>query len=1339
MKQKQVHKSNRLVTMLLLVMAILMPYGGAWAQTQTLPAGNGSADNPYKISTAAELAWFRDQVNSGNNRISATLTEDIDLAEFCHAKDGTQYTDELSWAPIGNSTYQYLGTFDGKGKTISNLYINATSNYTGFFGYADRGSIKNITFNKAKVKNDKADTGILAGNAGSCIIENIKTLANCSVEGKNYVGGIAGDANGNISNCENRATVKGIRSLGGIVAAYSGNSITSCANYGTVTSASGVVGGMVGTFSSGTIQNSANYGDVTGTSYVGNLIGLAQECNLNNVLGTGNVTATSAELAGLLVGTIKKSSSTASGILAYNSSAKLTINGVEQTGNAVKAIGEGSLTSADKIKAFTTEQLKSGLVAYLLQQNVSGSAKWGQKLGTVDYPLLGSADEVYLDGNVTMTCLGELEGTGTFTNTKPAKEGTFTFKHGDSPKHHKFVAATCTTDGNIEYWECNLCHKSFSDKQLTQMVSSLVVLSATGHEYDENDKCTKCLQEIPFLKLGNNAITIEKVFGDRNEISGYNLYKYTAPEDGTLEVRPNSNGKHTYGTLWESRTAEYYLTYNDDNVNGSGFKITYTVTKGTTYYIGARKYNGNAIEGEVKLNVKLNGIDYELPAGMIGKGTEAEPFVLKTAEHLAWFRDYVNEGHPSACAKIANDVQEIDMSSVCHVADTEKQVAELSWTPIGNSDNMYQGTFDGNGKTISNLYINATSGDAGFFGYAGNGSIKNITFDNAKVNSTGNNTGILAGYDGYCIIENIKTLEKCSVEGIENVGGIAGSTIGNIINCENHAMVMGASCVGGIVGYYDGSYKSITSCANYGFVTGSAANVGGMVGYFISFSGTIQNCANYGDITGTSNVGNLIGNAQSCNLNNVLGTGNVTATSDTGCAGLLVGNIKDSSSTASGILAYNGSAKLTINGAEQTGEAVKAIGNGSLTYPDGKNEADVVKAFTAEQLKSGEVAWLLNGSTSAPTEGSTSEGKLAWYQKLLGADADAYPVLTAAEGNTVYNGSFRYCDGTTSSYSNSSSDSELIHVASATITSPVFDSANHIYHMGCNNENCPEHKYAANADGTLKATKADGKFYVEKLALTDASTAINTQAKFTVKNLQYSRQLTEGQTGYVTLCLPFDIKAAEVAGAEKCYPLGDMMIHMPTNDPSVLKFVLMLDEQSVITAGTPMVVKLAAENAAQKLVATAQNVEYNASFFAAPATKSLTLRDWDGKSGMMPICHDLASASIGGVYTATTLEPGSYSLGKGGKFGIHEGELSPYRVYLNIKTSQSAPSRAMMFSIGMPDDSSTTGIRIINMADGMQAGSSVKSAAIYTLEGQRVNGTPGKGIYIKNGKKFIVK
>ena len=691
-----------------------------------------------------------------------------------------------------------------------------------------------------------------------------------------------------------------------------------------------------------------------------------------------------------------------------------------------------------------------------------------------------------------------------------------------------------------------------------------------------------------------------------------------------------------------------------------------------------------------------------------GDGKVDNPYIITKAEELAWFRDAVNDGNYEICAKIADNVEVIDLKDFCHAADASQNLKELSWEPIGNSDWSYVGTFDGNGKTITNLYINASQtsqNNMGLFGYTYQSTIKNLTFENANVTNTQSNTGILVGTAGYgSTLQNIKISNTCQIKGGNDfTGGIAGYLDGNAYNCVNYATVQGTEDVGGLVGYFE--------------------------------SGTIKDCANYGDITGTSNVGNLIGNAYTCNLNNVLGTGNVTAT-NTKPGGILVGIIENSSgSTASGILAYSSSAKLTINGTEQAGDAVKAIGDGSLAYPEGKNEADVIKAFNPEQLNSGEVAWLLNGSTSVPTEGST----LAWYQKLLGADADAYPVLVAEEGNTVYHGLFTYCDGTTSSYSNSSSDSELIHVASATLTSPEFDSAKHIYHMGCRNEGCTLHKYAANADGTLEAKAEDGKFYVEDLTLTDASAVINTQAQFTVKNLQYSRQLTEGQKGYVTLCLPFDIHAADVAGAEKCYPVGDMMIHMPTNDASVLKFVLMLDEQSDIKAGTPMIVKLGAEGTAQKLVATAQNVEYNANFFAAPAIKSLTLRDWDGKSGMMPICHDLASAIIGGVYTATTLGTGSYSLREDGTFGIYENVLSPYRVYLNIQTSQSAPSRAMMFSIGMPDDSSTTGIRIINMADGMQTGSSVKSAAIYTLEGQRVKGTPRKGIYIKNGKKFIVK
>lgn len=1225
MKQKQVHKSNWLVMMLLLVMAILMPYGGVWAQTASQPSeGDGKTGNPYIITKAEELAWFRDQVNSGNNFICAKISDDvevIDMSTVCHAADESQNLEELSWKPIGKNDYgyQYRGTFDGNRKTITNLYINASQNNVGLFGYTMEGTIKNLTFEYANVTNTKTYTGILVGYANNSNLQNIKISNTCQIKGGKETGGIAGDFWGNAYNCVNYATVQGKERVGGLLgyctAKYS--SITTCANYGNVTATGTDAGGLVGYFISGTIQDCANYGDVKGTEHVAGMAGYVNEGKIQNVFSYGNVSATNrTQDIGMAFG--NSDNGTTEGMVAYYSGAKLNANGQEIT---IKAFGNGK-PSEDNATGFTEAQLKSGVVAYQLQQNASSEAKWGQNLANDGdiYPVIGSEHTVYAD-NSLVNCMTYEIISGSFTNNTTSSA--IKYQHGQTINHHAATNATCTEAATKEYWQCQDCQRIYSDSQLIKELTDVTNAEkpALGHDNNDDGYCDRC---------------------------------------------------------------QHYVAVKPSEENG-------------VYQI-------------------------------------AKPC------HLAWFRDYVNgtivdEGevagttHPSASAKLTAD---IDLKNYCHAAEDGKEL--LSWIPVGNLDNPWKGNMDGQAHTISHLYIKTTQNDVGLFGCIEDATIQDLIFDNAKVenvSTTNTNTvctGILAGCANAYVnsysahIKGIKTTDNCTVIGQDETGGIVGDTQINLENCENHSSVKGTRCVGGIVGY--SLDTNIKRCTNYGTVVSDNNYIGGIIGdaQFAS----IEDCANYGKISSTGwytggIAGQTFGNRR---IQNVFSYGDVTNTNDN--PGIIIGNV-EGTLTAKGIVAYNRGALLNNSFVDIN----NIVGEGRLTFEDGKEEADVVKAFTKQQIKSGEVAWLLNGSTSVPTEGST----LAWYQKL---GENAYPVLTAAEGNTVYHGSFRYCDGTTSSYSNSSSDSELIHVASATITSPVFDSANHIYHMGCSNESCPEYKYVADADGTLEAKAEDGKFYVEELNLTDAK-AINTQAQFTVKNLQYSRQLTEGQKGYVTLCLPFNINVADVAGAEKCYPVGDMMIHMPTNDASVLKFVLMLDEQSDIQAGTPMIVKLAAENAAQKLVATAQNVEYNANFFAAPAAKSLTLRDWDGKSGMMPICHDLASATIGGVYTATTLEPGSYSLGKGGKFGIHEGELSPYRVYLNIKTSQSAPSRAMMFSIGLPDDSSTTGIRIINMADGMQAGSSVKSAAIYTLEGQRVNGTPRKGIYIKNGKKFIVK
>ena len=1236
--------------------AVLGRAGGAWAQTKPT-RGDGSVDKPYEISSAAELAWFRDYVNKESQFASAMLTDDIDLSEFCHAADAATNTEELSWDPIGNGK-MYCGTFDGNGKTIRNLYINSTFMFEGLFGYAKNGCIKNITFDNAKVKNtDKFGTGILTGGFEGTI-ENIKILANCSVEGTENTGGIAGGGAGYISNCENRAMVNGTNN----------------------------VGGMVGFFGEGSLQNCANYGDISGADCVGNQIGYASICNLNNVLGIGNVTATTSQ-SGLLAGVIWDSSSTAAGILAYNSSAKLTINGIEQTGDAVKAIGISSLSSTGRIKAFTAEQLKSGLVAFLLQGNASESAKWGQKLNTDDYPLLNSADKVYSDNPITMKCSGELEGTGTFTNTKPAQEGTFTMQHGNSIIHHESVDVTCTVDGTIEYWECDVCNETYLDEKLTQPVGNIIKEAATGHNYDENDKCTKCQKEIQFVKLGNNSITIEKVFGSRTKIRGYNLYKFTAPEEGALLVTADSHGEDTYGAIWDSRTAKYLIKKGSGN--GKDFKITYDVKKGTTYYIGAREHDGDAIKGNVTLYVNL--ISNQLPAGVTGKGTEAEPFILKTAEHLEWFRDYVNVGKTSACAKIADDVEEIDMSTVCHKADAEKQVAEVSWTPIGSK--QYQGTFDGNGKTIRNLFISSTSDEIGFFGYAADCRIKNITFDNAKVKGNDNcSTGILAGCAGSCVIENIKTTGNCSVEGKYETGGIAGRANGNISNCENHAIVKGLHSVGGIVGICFDSENSITSCANYGEITGTEDFVGGIIGYF--GEGSLQNSANNGNITGDARVGNLIGYANICNINNVLGIGNITA-NYADCNGLIVGYIADASSSASGILAYNSSAKMTIGGTELTGDAVVAIGSGSLTYPEGKNEADVVKAFTLEQLKSGEVAYLLNGSKS--------EGKLAWYQKL---GTDAYPVLTAAEGNTVYHGSYRYCDNTTSSYSNSSSENELVHVASATLASPEHDADEHIYHMGCRNEGCTLHKYVADKAGNIVVTKdANNKFVAtEDLTLADGEDFKDYEA-FTSKTISYSRNIPEG-AAWGTLCLPFAIDLSQETEC-KFYRLTGI-----DNDNKCITLES-YEEGAVIPAGTPVLFKMNEGETSLSLFAS------NTEIITAPTVGTASDVNLVG-----------SFTKIGGNGNQG-LDKNDYIIGKD-KFwrvsDLNDGKgvgIKPMRAYIHPATASQA--RAAMLSIGKGDG--TTAI------DNLNAISNDANAEYYDANGRRTNGLQ-KGLNIvKRGSK----
>ena len=570
---------------------------------QQQPAtGDGTSANPFQISNAEELAWFRDYVNgtytpadgeTATTHINACakLIDNIDLSSVCSASLG------ISWTPIES----YEGTFNGNHKTIANLYINGSTRYVGFFSklYID-ACVNDITFTGVDITNTQSNTGTLAGYLGeSQNISGIKVESGSVKSNADETGGIVGYiASAKLTDCTNLASVTGSIYTGGICgyALYS-SVISNCANYGSVTGQASNTGGIVGyIYASSSLIQCANYGDIIGSRNIGGLCGNAStSVQLTDVASFGNVSGrNSDQSSGLLIGCIYDGM-TLSGHCFFNKEATLKNDNVAI---AAVAIGSSSEGTTGTVTAYTVEQLQNGAVTWWLQ-NQCGVTMWGQNLGVDNYPVLGSTSQVYATGSIAGNCVTGYGSGGTFANTAFVTPATVTVTHGTA-QYHEAVDPTCTTDGNVAYWECSLCHKAYSDETLTTAIDP--VIPAVG------------------LKLGDNIIQIAAVEGSKDQLSGYNLYRFVAPATGLVTVE-SVGGQDTYGTLWNSDGTER-LTYNDNSGEGSNFKFQYSVTAGTTYLIGVRKRDGNEIPGDY--TIKISG-DWPVPVDAMTL-TDAETY-----------------------------------------------------------------------------------------------------------------------------------------------------------------------------------------------------------------------------------------------------------------------------------------------------------------------------------------------------------------------------------------------------------------------------------------------------------------------------------------------------------------------------------------------------------------------------------------------------------------------------------------------------------------------------------------------------------------------------------------
>ena len=288
---------------------------------------------------------------------------------------------------------------------------------------------------------------------------------------------------------------------------------------------------------------------------------------------------------------------------------------------------------------------------------------------------------------------------------------------------------------------------------------------------------------------------------------------------------------------------------------------------------------------------QLDAIRYDLDGNGDPTGTVDQIASYNSAFSVGTFDSVIIKGVLYGGYQLTKNLDFLDADSYAsgttNILWTETGGSLGGWDPIwdGSIGTRFSGIFDGNGHTISNLYISrGSSRNIGLFGGVGNTIIRNLGL--LDVDVTGLITvGALVGSGLFSIIENCYSTG--SVEsGQSSPGGLVSSQVnGKISNCYSTCSVTGATSLSGPGIQHGGGLvannvrSTLIGCYATGAVTGSLNRVGGLIG--LNNGGTITDCYATGAVTGNDRVGSLVG-LNSGTVQNCYATGAVTGTSNAG-------------------------------------------------------------------------------------------------------------------------------------------------------------------------------------------------------------------------------------------------------------------------------------------------------------------------------------------------------------------------------------------------------------------------------------------------------------------------
>ncbi|MDD2698242.1 MAG: MBG domain-containing protein [Arcobacteraceae bacterium] len=868
-----------------------------------------------------------------------------------------------SWAPIGDSTNKFIGTFDGGDKTISNFSIVGSSVNLGLFGYTSNSTIKNLTLNNFDITSSSGYAGTLVGNATATTISNITVDSTSSVI----------------------STINGDARIGGIIGLVNGGTLSNLNSSATVTATTGSrVGGVIGesinTAGVINISDISASGVVTGLDNVGGVIGRA---NLGTSLDGATVTNTIRVIGRDRVGGIFGEA--LSGTILSDA----TVNAQSITGRS--SVG-GAVGYANTGTTFSNLQVVSTITAGDSADNGTGYSDAGGIIGSMygTATLSTSWSDSIVSGNGRN--IGGIVG---------------------------YMKDTSIIDQVISYGTVTLAGDT------TQGGVGGLVGTMVGTNYSNKTKITNSYTEANVV-IGTNASTatsgtigVGGIVGSAyyadiyaytfGKIVGYRLNDYTV--NGTIGYVVNASttylsyfNRDAYPEIIDdnlvysylganAKSADYFSTIfsgytSDDSFSPSKWTLKAGAQNVSGYELLLRPYLTNVTPNGTN---NIFGKDYSIGTKTLftsGGGSSDNPFIV---HDMAQFLNL---------NILASD------STFNYALDTDLDLSEYTQNnaPINE---LFFGTFDGDNHTISNLTLESTGGPLGLFKNAPGATFKNLTLENFNLTSTGSNSvGALAGY-----AQNGVTIDNVTSSGtIKSYSGYAGGLVGNlqdstITNSSSSATVSyydentPSDYLGGLVGQ---AFNSVISNSfATGDVTSNGDNVGGLVG---SIFGTINNSYATGDVVGKNSIGGLAGYLGSeggvKSYSSLYATGDVTSTlissDDYGYAGGLIGTF----------YILDG-ATVTLSDTYATGavSGVKNVGGliGGIFSDGSEDPSEIVNSISISNT------YATGDITSSTNGGKLIGGKEEMY--WVETEDDEYPVSREFTGLSVAN-SFYNSDST---------------------------------------------------------------------------------------------------------------------------------------------------------------------------------------------------------------------------------------------------------------------------------------------------------------------------------------